>query len=54
MGAVRGRGGTGHSKSLQGMYDTRNVPKDCQQDVDQQVGSAPSLKEDTERWEEDC
>jgi len=33
--------------------DSRNVTKDGQQDVDQEVGAATTLKEDTERWEED-
>jgi len=30
-----------------------NVPKDGQQDVDEEVCAATSLKEDTKRWEED-
>jgi len=33
--------------------DAGNIAQDCQQDVDQQVSTATSLKEDTKRWEED-
>jgi len=38
---------------VQGVDDSRNVTQDCQQDVDQKVSAATTLKEDTERWEED-
>lgn len=31
----------------------RNVTKDGQQDVDEEVGSAAALEEDTDRWEDD-
>lgn len=40
-------------ESLQGVNDTGNVTKNCQQDVDQQVSPASALEEDTKRWEED-
>lgn len=33
---------------------TWNVTKDCQQDVNEEVGIASSLKEDTKWWEDDC
>lgn len=34
------------------MYDSRNVTEDGQEDVDEQVGVAAALEEDTERREE--
>jgi hypothetical protein len=33
--------------------DTRNITKNCQQDVDEEISTTSSLKEDTERWEND-
>lgn len=33
------------------MDDTGNVTQDGQQDVDEEVGIATALKEDTQRWE---
>lgn len=35
------------------MDDTRNVAQDGQQDVDEEVGIATALEEDTKRWEDD-
>ena len=35
------------------MNDSRNVAQDGQEDVDEQVCAATSLKEDTQRWEDD-
>lgn len=35
------------------MDDTWDVTKDGQQDVDEEIGAAATLKEDTERWEDD-
>ena len=35
------------------MDDTRQVSEDCQQNVDPEISDAPSLEEDTERWEDD-
>lgn len=35
------------------MNDTWNVTKDGQQDVDEKVGTAATLKEDTKRWKDD-
>jgi hypothetical protein len=33
--------------------DTRNVTQDCQADVDEQVGTASALQEDTKRGQDD-
>ena len=41
------------SNDLQGMDNTRNVTQYCQEDVDEEVGIATALEEDTERWEDD-
>jgi hypothetical protein len=38
---------------VQGVDDTREVTEDGEQDVDEEVGSAATLKEDTQRREED-
>ena len=38
---------------VQSVNDTRNVTEDGQQDVDEEVGVASALKEDTQRWEDD-
>lgn len=38
---------------IQSMDDTGYVTQDCQEDIDQQVGSTTTLQEDTKRWEED-
>ena len=35
------------------MDDTRDVTKDGQEDVDEEVCIAATLKEDTKRWEDD-
>ena len=35
------------------MYDTRDITQDGEQDVDEEVCIATSLKEDTKRWEDD-
>ena len=40
-------------EDLQGMDDTRNVTQYCQEDVDQEVGIATALEEDTERRKDD-
>ena len=42
-----------HPKDLQGMDDTRDVTQYCQEDVDQKVGIATALKEDTKGRKED-
>jgi len=39
--------------NVQSVDDSRNVTKDCQQNVDEEISTAPSLKEDTKRWEND-
>ena len=41
------------SNDLQGMDNTRNVTQYCQEDVDEEVGIATALEEDTERREND-
>jgi hypothetical protein len=41
------------SGDVQGVDDSGNVTKDGQQDVDEEVGTATALKEDTKRREED-
>jgi hypothetical protein len=33
--------------------DTRNVTQDGEEDVDEEVGAAAALEEDTEWWEDD-
>lgn len=40
--------------NVQRVYDTGDVTQDGEQDVDKEVCIATSLKEDTERWEDDC
>ena len=35
------------------MDDARDIAQDCQEDVDEEVGIATALKEDTKRWEDD-
>lgn len=35
------------------MDDTRKVSENCEEDVDPEVSDTTSLKEDTERWEDD-
>lgn len=35
------------------MDDARDVTKDGQQDVDEQISSASALKENTDRWNND-
>ena len=35
------------------MDDARNVAQNCQEDVDEEVGIATALEEDTKRWEDD-
>lgn len=38
---------------VQGVDDARNVTKDGQQDVDEEVGAAATLEEDTKRRQDD-
>lgn len=38
---------------IQSVDDTGNVTQDGEQDVDEQVGAASALEEDTQRWQED-
>ena len=40
-------------QDLQRVDDTWDVTKDGEQDVDEQVAVAATLKEDADRWEED-
>ena len=35
------------------MNDTRDVTKNRQQDVDEEIGIAAALQEDTKRWQDD-
>jgi hypothetical protein len=37
---------------LQSVEDARDVTQDCQKDVDEEIGTAATLKEDAQRWEE--
>ena len=39
--------------SIQSVDDSRNVAQYRQQDVDEKIGVAAALEEDTDRWEED-
>jgi len=39
-------------RNLQGVDDAWNVPQYCQEDVDEEVGIATALEEDTKRREE--
>ena len=39
--------------NIQRMNDTRNVTKNRQQDVDEEIGIAATLQEDTKRWQDD-
>lgn len=34
------------------MNDSGNISQHCQQDVDEEIGPAATLKEDTKRWED--
>jgi len=38
---------------VQSVNNARNVTQDCQQDVDEQVCTATTLKENTQRWQKD-
>lgn len=38
--------------NLQSVDDTRDVAQDCQEDVDEEIGIATALEEDTKRWED--
>ena len=38
---------------LQCVDDTRDITQDCEQDVDEEIGIAASLEEDTKRREDD-
>jgi len=38
---------------VEGMDNAGNVTKDGEQDVDQEIGTAATLEEDTKRWEND-
>lgn len=40
-------------QDIQGMDNTRDVTQDREQDVDEQVGAAATLQEDSQRGEED-
>jgi hypothetical protein len=40
-------------ENVQGVDDTRDVTQDGQDDVDEEVGAAAALEEDTDGWEED-
>ena len=40
-------------QNIQSMDDTGNITEDGQQNVDEEVGIATSLEEDTQRWEDD-
>lgn len=44
----------GGRDNVQRMDNARNVTQDGQQDVDEEVGIAATLKEDTERGQDDC
>ena len=43
----------GGTNNVQGMDDARNVTQNGQQDVDEEIGIAATLEEDTEGWEHD-
>ena len=55
--ALLGRGGWEWTSEgweyVQGVDDTWDVTKDSQQNVDEEVGAAATLEEDTEWWEDD-
>jgi len=38
---------------VESVNDARDITKNRQQDVDEEIGTAASLKEDTKRWEDD-
>lgn len=40
-------------EDLQRVNDARNITEDCKENVDQEVGVATTLEEDTDRWEKD-
>jgi hypothetical protein len=40
-------------QNIQSVDDTGNVTQNCQEDVDEEVGIATALQEDTKRWEDD-
>lgn len=40
-------------QNIQSVNDSWNVTQDGQQDVDEEVGIASALEEDTERWQHD-
>ena len=39
--------------NLQSVDDTRDVAQNCQEDVDEEIGIATALEENTKRWEDD-
>jgi len=41
------------ANDVEGVDNAGNVAEDGEEDVDQNVGAATTLKEDTERWEDD-
>ena len=41
------------ANDLQGMDDTRNITQYCQENVDEEIGIATALEENTKRREED-
>lgn len=43
----------GRGVDVQGVDDSGNVTQDGEEDVDEEIGAAATLEEDTERWEED-
>lgn len=55
MLAFRTQGGveTKAFGNVQSVDDSRNVTQDGEQDVDEQVGTASALEEDTQRGQED-
>jgi len=40
--------------NVQGVDDTGDVSQDCQKNVDEEISSASSFKEDTQRGDKDC
>lgn len=39
--------------NVQSVNDARNISENCQENVDEEISTASSLKEDTKRWEND-
>lgn len=38
---------------VESVNDSRDITKNCQQNVDQEVSTTSALEEDTKRWEDD-